>query len=103
MLIEKPVGLNVEAVEQMVSAARAASVQIMDAVHWMHNPRTPRFMGAVRASVGERRRVSSAFCFPGHRREGFFTDTVDSMAGRCCATVLVPASCVNSLSDHYLP
>jgi hypothetical protein len=42
----------------------------------MHNPRTPKFMEAVRSSCGDLRRVNSSFCFPAHRREGFFEDNI---------------------------
>ena len=81
VLIEKPVGLDAAAVAGMVRAAAAAGVQIMDAVHWMHNPRTAAFMDVVRGGeIGARRRVNCSFCFPGHRREGFFTENIRSQA-----------------------
>jgi hypothetical protein len=44
--------------------------------HWMHNPRTPKFMEAVHSACGALRRINASFCFPAHRRDGFFEDNI---------------------------
>lgn len=33
-------------------------------------------MDAVRSSCGALRRINASFCFPAHRREGFFEDNI---------------------------
>jgi predicted dehydrogenase len=80
ILVEKPAGLSLEDVQRMVDACRAHSVQIMDAVHWMHNPRTPKFMSAIRSEIGPIRRINASFCFPAHRRAGFFEENIRTQA-----------------------
>ena len=76
VLVEKPVALTMAEMETITSACEANGVLLMDAVHWMHNPRTPVFMDAVRNSAGPIRRVNASFCFPAHRREGFFEENI---------------------------
>ena len=109
VLVEKPVGLNLGQVQRMVEACRANSVQIMDAVHWMHNPRTPRFMAAVRDEIGPLRRINASFCFPAHRREGFFeenirtqadADPLGALGGEWCPCLLPACLAATSVLQH---
>lgn len=42
LLLEKPVGLNVEEVDVILAACEANGVQFMDGTMWMHHPRTAK-------------------------------------------------------------
>lgn len=67
VLCEKPAGVNLEEVEEMLAACEAANVQFMDGVMFDHSQR----LAAIRQSleggevVGKLRRISTHFSFAG--------------------------------------
>ncbi len=65
VLSEKPCGLNLRDVQEMVDECRRNRVQFMDGVMFMHNPRLQRIreeLDEVR-SIGEIKRITSFFSF----------------------------------------
>ncbi len=67
ILCEKPCASNVAELEAMLAACRQHSVQFMDGVMFMHSPRMARMREFLDdgQSVGEIRRITSAFSFYG--------------------------------------
>lgn len=65
VLCEKPCGVSVEDVEEMISACTQHGVQFMDGVMLMHNPRTARLREILDdgKSIGDIKRISSSFSF----------------------------------------
>src|SRR5262245_37242342 len=65
VLCEKPFGLNLADVEEMVAACGKNGVQFMDGVMFMHNPRLERLRELLDdgASVGRIKRIMSIFTF----------------------------------------
>src|SRR5262245_22386352 len=65
VLCEKPCGLNVADVEEMVAACRKNGVQFMDGVMFMHNPRLQALRSLLDdgKSIGQIKRIMSAFAF----------------------------------------
>jgi predicted dehydrogenase len=65
VLCEKPCAANVAELEAMLAACNKNSVQFMDGVMFMHNPRLARVRQALDDSpdVGPIRRIASAFTF----------------------------------------
>jgi len=72
VLCEKPLALNIEQCEQMITAARANDVQLMEAFMYRYHP---RIMVARRmlqeGNIGEIRTIESAFCFKLTNKEDF--------------------------------
>ena len=65
ILCEKPCAASVAELEAMLSACQKHSVQFMDGVMFMHNPRLEKIRKVLNdgKSVGRLRRISSAFTF----------------------------------------
>ena len=65
VLCEKPCGTNAGEVEEMVEACRAAGVQFMDGVMFMHSDRLPALREALEKdlAVGEIKRLATQFSF----------------------------------------
>ncbi|EEF35285.1 uncharacterized oxidoreductase At4g09670 [Ricinus communis] len=67
ILLEKPVGLNVDEFDKILAACEANGVQIMDGTMWMHNPRTQAMRDFLcdKERFGQLRTVHSCFTFAG--------------------------------------
>ena len=67
VICEKPCAVDSAGLEKMISACKKYRVQFMDGVMFMHNPRLPEAGKYLRDgnSLGEVRRISSAFTFYG--------------------------------------
>ncbi len=66
ILCEKPCGVDVAELETIISACDAASVQFMDGVMFMHSKRLDALRETLTdGSIGELRRIASAFSFNG--------------------------------------
>jgi D-xylose 1-dehydrogenase (NADP+, D-xylono-1,5-lactone-forming) len=64
ILCEKPLALNVEDVQAMIDAARANSVQLMEAFMYRHHPRiTAARQMLDEGAIGELRTIETAFTF----------------------------------------
>ena len=65
ILIEKPFGVCLADVQEMVDACRQNKVQFMDGVMFMHNPRLQRIREVLNdgQSIGQIKRISSMFSF----------------------------------------
>jgi predicted dehydrogenase len=64
ILCEKPLALNVEQCEQMITATRTNGVQLMEAFMYRYHPRILEAHQMVKAgNIGEIRTIESAFCF----------------------------------------
>lgn len=96
VVCEKPCGVSAADLEKMLAACKKNRVQFMDGVMFMHSPRLP----AVRKvlddgkSVGEIRRISSAFNFLGH---GDFSSANIRVNG-----ALEPAGCLGDLGWYNI-
>lgn len=68
VLVEKPVGVTTSEVDQIVAACKAANVQFMDGVMFMHSARLAKMREALDdgKSVGEIRRIDTHFTFKGN-------------------------------------
>ena len=64
VLCEKPLAMNAAEGRAMVGACRTHNVQLMDATMWVHHPRAADMrQPLLDGSLGELRRVTSAFSF----------------------------------------
>ena len=64
ILCEKPLALNVEDVQAMIDAARANSVQLVEAFMYRHHPRIAAARQMLReGAIGELRTIETAFTF----------------------------------------
>lgn len=65
ILCEKPCGINVQEVEEILAACREAGVQFMDGVMFMHSGRLQELRQAMDdgTSLGNLRRINSQFSF----------------------------------------
>jgi predicted dehydrogenase len=64
VLAEKPCGINVVEVEEIIAACNEAGVQFMDGVMFMHSKRLDALRETLTGgSIGELRRITSAFSF----------------------------------------
>src|SRR5208282_6036000 len=96
ILCEKPCGVNVAALEEMLAACRKNSVQFMDGVMFMHSPRLARVREILEdgQSVGQIRRIASAFTFyPG---EEFFSTNIRANGA------LEPTGCLGDLGWYCI-
>ena len=96
ILCEKPCASNVAELEAMLAACKKNSVQFLDGVMFMHNPRLPKIREVLAdgKSVGPIRRIASAFSFyPG---EEFFSTNIRANGA------LEPAGCVGDLGWYSI-
>ena len=96
ILCEKPCATNAAGLEEMLAACRANSVQFMDGVMFMHSPRLARVREILDdgKSVGEIRRISSAFSF--YAGGNFFRDNIRANGA------LEPAGCLGDLGWYSI-
>ena len=96
ILCEKPCAGNVAELSVMLAACKQNSVQFLDGVMFMHNPRLPKVREVLDdgKSVGQIRRISSAFSFyPG---EEFFSTNIRANGA------LEPAGCAGDLGWYSI-
>jgi predicted dehydrogenase len=76
VVCEKPCAVSVADLDEMISACRKNRVQFMDGVMFMHSPRLARVREILDdgKSIGEMRRISSAFSF--YAGEDFFVNNI---------------------------
>ena len=75
VLAEKPCGINVAEVEEIIAACNEAGVQFMDGVMFMHSKRLDALRETLTdGSIGEIRRINSQFSFNGG--EDFLTGNI---------------------------
>jgi predicted dehydrogenase len=96
VVCEKPCAVNSADLEEMISACRQHRVQFMDGVMFMHHPRLARVRDILDdgKSVGEVRRISSAFSFYNGRE--FFRDNIRVNAA------LEPDGCLGDLGWYCI-
>ncbi len=96
ILCEKPCATSRLELEEMMAACQRHSVQFMDGVMFMHNPRLPLIRAALDdgRSLGKLQRISSAFCFPGG--EEFLSNNIR------VKRELEPAGCLGDLGWYSL-
>jgi len=64
VLCEKPLAADAAQSGEMVAACKEHGVQLMDGTMWVHHERTPKMKKILsEGTLGEFRRVTSAFCF----------------------------------------
>ena len=96
ILCEKPCAKNLAELEEMLAACEKNSVQFLDGVMFMHNPRLEKIREVLDddKSVGRIRRISSAFSFyPG---EDFFQGNIRADGA------LEPAGCLGDLGWYSI-
>jgi predicted dehydrogenase len=96
ILCEKPCAPDVAGLEEMLAACKKNSVQFLDGVMFMHNPRLPKVREILDdgKSVGQIRRIASAFSFyPG---EEFFKTNIRADGA------LEPAGCLGDLGWYSI-
>lgn len=91
VLCEKPCGANPEEVQEMIEACKAANVQFMDGVMFMHSSRLDslRMVLEDEDTVGELKRIATQFSF--RAPEEFLTGNIRVHSG------LEPLGCVGDL------
>ena len=96
IICEKPCAANVTELEEMISACRKNRVQFMDGVMFMHSPRLSKVREVLddAKSVGEIRRISSAFSF--YVGDDFFRNNI-RVDGK-----LEPAGCLGDLGWYCI-
>jgi predicted dehydrogenase len=97
ILCEKPCAASVAELEEMLAACRKNSVQFLDGVMFMHNPRLPRVREVLDdgKSVGQIRRIASAFSFAPYNND-FFRTNIRADGG------LEPAGCAGDLGWYSI-
>ena len=97
ILCEKPCAACLAELDEMLAACRKNSVQFMDGVMFMHNPRLEKVRAILdeQASVGRIRRISSAFSFY-HNDEFFFRNNIRINGA------LEPAGCLGDLGWYSI-
>lgn len=96
VLCEKPCAPNAEDLEAMLAACRKNSVQFLDGVMFMHNPRLARVREILDdgRSLGPIRRIASAFSF--YSGEEFFRSNIRVNGA------LEPAGCLGDLGWYCI-
>jgi predicted dehydrogenase len=76
VLVEKPVGVTVDDVREMIAACERRRVQLMDGVMFMHSRRLPALRATLDdgESVGRIRRIAAQFSF--NAPEGFAEENI---------------------------
>ncbi len=97
ILCEKPCAANVAELEEMLAACKKNSVQFLDGVMFMHNPRLPKVREVLDdgQSVGPIRRLASAFSFYPNQ-EDFFRANIRANG------ILEPAGCLGDLGWYSI-
>ena len=97
ILCEKPCAANVAELEAMLAACQQNSVQFLDGVMFMHNPRLPKIREILDdgRSIGPIRRIASAFSFHPFNEDFFRTNIRADGA-------LEPAGCAGDLGWYSL-
>jgi len=96
ILCEKPCGIGVAELEEMIAACAKYRVQFMDGVMFMHSPRLAKIRAVLDdgQNCGEIRRIASAFSF--HVGDDFFRDNIRVNAA------LEPAGCLGDLGWYCI-
>jgi len=95
VLAEKPAGVTVADVEEIIDACRRNNVQYMDGVMFMHSDRLPAIRQVLDAGeIGELRRVTSSFSFNGG--DEFLAENIRLQSQ------LEPAGCVGDLGWYNI-
>lgn len=96
VLCEKPCANNSADLEEMISACKKNRVQFLDGVMFMHSPRLEKVREVLndKKSVGEIRRISSAFSF--YVGGDFFRDNIRVNGA------LEPAGCLGDLGWYSI-
>lgn len=96
ILCEKPCAANAAELTEMLAACKKHNVQFLDGVMFMHSPRMAKIREVLddQKSVGEIRRIASAFSFyPG---EEFFRNNIRANGA------LEPAGCLGDLGWYSI-
>lgn len=96
VMVEKPCGVTLSDVQQMVAACEANNVQFMDGVMFMHSARLPEIRKVLDdgESVGEIRRIATQFSFCGD--DEFLNENIRTASG------LEPAGCLGDLGWYTI-
>jgi predicted dehydrogenase len=96
IICEKPCAVSASELDEMISACAKNRVQFMDGVMFMHSPRLAKIREVLDdgQSVGEIRRISSAFSF--YVGENFFRDNIRVDGA------LEPAGCLGDLGWYSI-
>jgi len=96
IICEKPCAVSASELDEMISACVKNRVQFMDGVMFMHSPRMAKIREVLDdgQSVGEIRRISSAFSF--YAGENFFRDNIRVDGA------LEPAGCLGDLGWYCI-
>ncbi len=96
IVCEKPCGVNAAGLEEMIAACAKHRVQFMDGVMFMHSPRLAKIREVLDdgQSVGEIRRIASAFSF--YVGDNFFRNNIRVDGA------LEPAGCLGDLGWYCI-
>jgi predicted dehydrogenase len=96
ILCEKPCAANSAELAEMLAACKKHNVQFLDGVMFMHSPRMAKIREVLddQKSVGEIRRIASAFSF--HPAEEFFRNNIRANGA------LEPAGCLGDLGWYCI-
>lgn len=96
VLCEKPCGVGVADMQEMIDACRKNNVQLMDGVMFMHSDRLPLALEALKDKkrIGRLNRIASAFSF--RAPDEFFTENIRSQ------TDLEPHGCLGDLGWYQI-
>ena len=96
VLCEKPCAANLAELDVMLAACRKHSVQFLDGVMFMHNPRLPKIREVLDdgKNLGQLQRMSSGFCF--YFGDDFFQKNIRVDAA------LEPAGCLGDLGWYSI-
>ena len=96
VLCEKPCATNLAELDEMLTVCRKHSVQFLDGVMFMHNPRLPKIRAVLDdgKNLGQLQRMSSGFCF--YFGDDFFQKNIRVDAA------LEPAGCLGDLGWYSI-